>query len=137
MTGRIIAVDAANWSESYAYDSSGNLSSASVGGNQNRDTDGLREYAATTPRRAGRTHYEHDSAGRLVRNIRRTLSGQQRQTTYRWDSEDRLIEVTTPDGTTWRYEYDALGRRSAKLAVGRRRPGGRACRLHLGRHADR
>nr|WP_223297408.1 DUF6531 domain-containing protein [Catenulispora acidiphila] len=117
-TGRITAVEAATWSESYAYDSSGNLSSATVGADQSRDTDGLREYAATTPRRAGRTHYEHDAAGRLVRTIRRTLSGGQRQTSYRWDSDDRLIEVTTPDGATWRYEYDALGRRSAKLRLG-------------------
>ncbi|MCZ9346617.1 RHS repeat protein, partial [Streptomyces sp. TRM76130] len=33
---------------------------------------------------------------------------------YTWDAEDRLTSVTTPDGTTWRYRYDPLGRRIAK-----------------------
>ncbi|MFJ1569660.1 RHS repeat domain-containing protein [Streptomyces erythrochromogenes] len=31
-----------------------------------------------------------------------------------WDADDRLTEVTTPDGTRWRYRYDAMGRRAAK-----------------------
>lgn len=33
---------------------------------------------------------------------------------YTWDAEDRLTSVTTPDGSLWRYQYDALGRRVAK-----------------------
>lgn len=39
---------------------------------------------------------------------------------YTWDAEDHLTGVTTPDGTRWRYLYDALGRRIAKqrLAAG-------------------
>ncbi len=31
-----------------------------------------------------------------------------------WDGEDRLVAVTPPDGATWRYRYDPLGRRVAK-----------------------
>jgi RHS repeat-associated protein len=31
-----------------------------------------------------------------------------------WDAEDRLTGVVTPDGTSWRYLYDPLGRRMAK-----------------------
>lgn len=33
------------------------------------------------------------------------------------DAEDRLTAVTTPDGARWRYEYDASGRRIAKLRL--------------------
>lgn len=42
---------------------------------------------------------------------------------YAYDTEDRLISCTTPDGTVWRYSYDPLGRRTAKhrmAADGRR-----------------
>ena len=34
-------------------------------------------------------------------------------TTYQYDSENRLIRVTTPLSGTWQYTYDALGNRSA------------------------
>ena len=33
---------------------------------------------------------------------------------YAWDAEDRLTQVTTPDGRRWAYVYDGLGRRVAK-----------------------
>jgi RHS repeat-associated protein len=33
---------------------------------------------------------------------------------YAWDTQDRLVEVTTPDGTKWVYRYDPFGRRVAK-----------------------
>ncbi|MFF9803271.1 RHS repeat domain-containing protein, partial [Streptomyces rochei] len=36
---------------------------------------------------------------------------------YEWDAEDRLKAVVTPDGTRWRYTYDPLGRRTAKLRL--------------------
>ena len=34
--------------------------------------------------------------------------------TYAWNAEDRLTLATTPDGATWAYAYDPLGRRTAK-----------------------
>ncbi|MER7899308.1 RHS repeat domain-containing protein [Streptomyces sp. NPDC096046] len=42
------------------------------------------------------------------------MSGGTREWTYTWDAEDRLTEVTTPDGRRWAYVYDGLGRRVAK-----------------------
>ena len=39
---------------------------------------------------------------------------------YEWDTEDQLVQVTTPDGTRWRYTYDPLGRRTAKLLLDRK-----------------
>ena len=71
---------------------------------------------AGTLSRAGR--YEHDGQGRLVARHTRTLSGQARTWRYVWDSDDRLTAVTTPDGVIWRYRYDPLGRRIAKLRLG-------------------
>jgi RHS repeat-associated protein len=39
-------------------------------------------------------------------------------TQYRWDSENRLIGITKPDGTAIAYQYDELGRRVAKTVTG-------------------
>ncbi|HZU56169.1 MAG TPA: DUF6531 domain-containing protein [Actinocrinis sp.] len=124
-TGRVTAVNAAAWSETYAYDAMGNLThatwptDAAGGADAPADTgaadeQGEREFAGTLVRRAGRTRYEHDGQGRITRIVRRTLSGQSRTWTYAWDAEDRLTEAVTPDGTVWRYRYDPLGRRIGK-----------------------
>jgi YD repeat-containing protein len=37
-------------------------------------------------------------------------------TTLVWDAQDRLMSLTEPDGTVWRYTYDALDRR-VRIAV--------------------
>lgn len=109
--GRVTAVHAANWSETYAYDAHGNLAQATAPGDE--ESRGELEHAGTLVRRAGRVTYEHDGQGRLVRTTRRTLSGQTKQWQYAWDADDRITQVTTPDAT-WRYTYDPIGRRSAK-----------------------
>lgn len=33
---------------------------------------------------------------------------------YEWDADNRLVPAVVPDGTMWRYAYDAFGRRVAK-----------------------
>jgi YD repeat-containing protein len=38
----------------------------------------------------------------------------QAQTAYSYDSENRLIQASLPDGTVPAYKYDALGRRVEK-----------------------
>ena len=114
--GRVTAVHAASWSESYAYGPLGGLSQATApaqDGPAELEQQDF-EYAGTLLRRAGRTRYEHDAQGRVVRATRRTLSGQTREWTYAWNADDQLVRVTTPDGATWSYAYDPLGRRSAK-----------------------
>ncbi|GAA2150736.1 hypothetical protein GCM10009760_45390 [Kitasatospora kazusensis] len=114
--GRVTAVHATAWTESYAYDALGNLAHAAYPAADD-DTQGGREHTGTLIRRAGRTRYEHDGQGRVVRAVRRTLSGLEKESRYTWDAEDRLTEATTPDGTVWRYRYDALGRRLAKTRL--------------------
>ncbi|MFI6231341.1 DUF6531 domain-containing protein [Micromonospora echinospora] len=113
--GRITAVRAADWTERYAYDEAGNVASA-IWPDTGEDgaARGDREYTGTLIRRAGDVRYEHDPAGRVVLRQRKERSTKPSTWRYTWDSDDRLVGVTTPDGTRWRYRYDALGRRVAK-----------------------
>ncbi|MFF2926907.1 DUF6531 domain-containing protein [Streptomyces celluloflavus] len=109
--GRVTGVHAATWRETYAYDVVGNLTRAETG---DPSTSSVLEFSGTRVRRAGRTVYEHDSQGRLVRTFKRLLNGQRRVQTYTWDAEGRLTGTVTPDGSRWRYQYDPAGRRTAK-----------------------
>ncbi|WP_344386310.1 DUF6531 domain-containing protein, partial [Streptomyces thermolineatus] len=109
--GRVTAVHARDWTESYAYDQVGNLVRASAPGLSAEED---REFSGTLVRRAGRTAYEYDAQGRTVRVAKRLLNGQSRTWGYTWNAEDRLVGVVTPSGDRWRYLYDPMGRRIAK-----------------------
>jgi RHS repeat-associated protein len=118
VTGRVTAVHAADWTETYAYDESGNQTSASWPSiHAGQDATGGRTYEGTRITRAGNIRYEHDALGRVVLRQRKRLSRKPDTWRYEWDAEDRLTQVTTPDGTRWRYVYDPLGRRTAKLRL--------------------
>ncbi|TVT34678.1 type IV secretion protein Rhs [Amycolatopsis rhizosphaerae] len=88
--GRVTGVEGPGFTESYAYDRAGNL--------------------AASPD----VRYGHDAQGRVVLRTRKRLSAKPAVWRYSWNAEDRLTAVITPDGTRWRYLYDALGRRIAK-----------------------
>ncbi|MFF3246481.1 putative T7SS-secreted protein [Streptomyces sp. NPDC002870] len=113
--GRVTAVHAANWTERYAYDAAGNQTEASWPHTHPvQEATGTRSYVGTRITRAGNVRYEHDAQGRVVLRQKTRLSRKPDTWRYRWDAEDRLVSVTTPDGSVWRYLYDALGRRIAK-----------------------
>ncbi|QNP63633.1 putative T7SS-secreted protein [Streptomyces genisteinicus] len=113
--GRVTAVHARGWTERYAYDASGNQSSAVVpDSHPGHEAGGPRAYSGTTVTRAGRVRFEHDGLGRVTLRQRTRLSRKPETWRYTWDAEDRLASVVTPDGTRWRYRYDPLGRRVAK-----------------------
>ncbi|MFG2649846.1 DUF6531 domain-containing protein [Streptomyces sp. NPDC048436] len=114
VNGRVTAVAAPDRSETYAYDSLGNLVHSGAAGRHSDDTQKSMTYTGTLVRSAGRSRYEHDGQGRVIRHTRTLLSGGSRTWLFAWDAEDRLREVTTPDGRRWRYRYDPLGRRIAK-----------------------
>ncbi|MFJ8785644.1 putative T7SS-secreted protein [Streptomyces sp. NPDC102476] len=115
MAGRVTAVHAANWTETYAYDEAGNQTSASwPSTHPGQEATGTRSYTGTRITRAGALRYEHDEAGRITLRQKTRLSRKPDTWRYEWDAEDRLTAVTTPDGTRWRYRYDPLGRRIAK-----------------------
>lgn len=113
-SGRITAVHAATWKETYAYDGAGNLTLATDTRNADAPVSGPRQVDGTLLRHAGRTSYEYDAQGRLIGIVRRTLSGQRKQWIYTYDAQDRMVQAVLPDGQTWRYRYDPLGRRIAK-----------------------
>ncbi|MCX4750555.1 DUF6531 domain-containing protein [Kitasatospora sp. NBC_01287] len=120
--GRVAAVHADNWSESYAYDLSGRPTAASWPASPAaKSALGERLYQGTLVRRAGMLRYEYDAQGRVTLRQRVNLSRKPDNWHYTWDAEDRLVAVTTPDGQNWRYLYDPLGRRTSKQLLG---PGG-------------
>nr|BAI63267.1 hypothetical protein [Streptomyces sp. SNA15896] len=113
--GRVTAVQAHGWTEKYAYDTVGNQTHATA---PDHPAAGERTCDGTLIRHAGRTRYQHDAAGRLIRKTRKLLNGRTRTWTYTWNAEDRLAKATTPDGEEWTYTYDPLGRRTAKSSQG-------------------
>ncbi|MFE3553029.1 RHS repeat-associated core domain-containing protein [Streptomyces kronopolitis] len=112
--GRVTTVQAVGWTEEYAYDALGNVTAATGQAVDAGETSGERLYSGTLVRSAGRTSYEHDGQGRMVRETRRTLSGKVLERFFEWDAYDRLVRTVTPGGQTWEYRYDPLGRRIAK-----------------------
>ncbi|MFJ9818298.1 putative T7SS-secreted protein [Streptomyces sp. NPDC101151] len=116
--GRVTAVHAANWTERYTYDEAGNQTQASWPTNHpGQEAVGTRTYTGTRITRAGNVRYEHDALGRITLRQKMRLSRKPDTWRYEWDAEDRLTSIVTPDGTRWRYTYDPLGRRTAKLCL--------------------
>ncbi|SDX73249.1 RHS repeat-associated core domain-containing protein [Amycolatopsis xylanica] len=117
LIGRVTAVRGADWAEQYAYDAMGNVTGGSWPGHDTA-AQGPREYRGNLLERAGATLLRHDAQGRLVQRSKKRLSAKPATWHYDWDSEDRLVGVVTPDGARWKYVYDPLGRRMAKLLLG-------------------
>ncbi|AYC38990.1 putative T7SS-secreted protein [Streptomyces griseorubiginosus] len=116
--GRVTTVHAANWTETYAYDEMGNQTQAAwPSTHPGQGATGQRAYTGTRITRAGNVRYEYDAAGRMSLRQKVRLSRRPDTWHYEWDAENRLRSVTTPDGSRWRYTYDPLGRRTAKLRL--------------------
>ncbi|MGW7572566.1 putative T7SS-secreted protein [Streptomyces sp. NPDC054765] len=116
--GRVTAVHATDWTETYAYDEAGNQTHADwPDRHPNPSARGGRSYTGTRITCAGRIRYEHDDLGRVTLRQKTRLSRKPETWHYTWNTEDRLTTVITPDGTAWRYLYDPLGRRCAKQRV--------------------
>jgi RHS repeat-associated protein len=113
--GRVAEVRGRDWTEQYGYDPSGTLTAAS---SPVSDAAGPREHDGTLLRRAGAVRYQHDGQGRVVIRQHARPSAKPATWRYTWDADDRLVAVVTPDGRTWRYRYDPLGRRIAKQLLG-------------------
>ncbi|MFI0229754.1 DUF6531 domain-containing protein [Streptomyces sp. NPDC017086] len=106
------------WHEQYTYDSAGNQTGAHWPDHPaDPDARGQRTYSGTRLVRAGNTTYRYDRAGRLTSRTKKRLSRTPETWQYTWDAENRLTSCTTPDGRTWHYRYDPLGRRTAKYRL--------------------
>ncbi|MFI6007975.1 DUF6531 domain-containing protein [Streptomyces sp. NPDC051243] len=113
--GRPLEVTAPGRRETYAYEQNGNQARADWSGMPaDGDAAGERTYSGTQLLSAGRVHYTHDAAGRIIERRKTRISRRPDIWRYTYDAEDRLTSCTTPDGTVWRYRYDPLGRRTAK-----------------------
>ncbi|MEV8503673.1 RHS repeat-associated core domain-containing protein [Actinoplanes sp. NPDC051475] len=108
--GRVTDVDGPGRRESYRYDLSGEPVETSGDGGAAGD----RAYEGTDLTRAGEIAYRYDRAGRLIRRQEPDGRGGLRVWTFVWNADGQLHGVVTPDGSRWRYRYDALGRRVAK-----------------------
>ncbi|MEU6406723.1 DUF6531 domain-containing protein [Streptomyces sp. NPDC046985] len=118
--GRPLAATASRggWHEQYTYDSAGNQTSAHWPDRPaGPDARGRRTYSGTRLLRAGDTAYRYDEAGRLASRTRKRLSRRPETWRYTWNAENRLTSCTSPDGRTWHYRYDPLGRRTAKYRL--------------------
>ncbi|WP_190232861.1 DUF6531 domain-containing protein [Streptomyces avicenniae] len=116
-TGRVTTATGPGRSESYTYEPGGSQSSArwsAPTAAPGQGATGERVYDGARVVRAGNVRYTYDAAGRIVLRQRVRLSKKPDTWRYTWDAEDRLTDLTTPDGTRWRYHYDPLGRRIAK-----------------------
>jgi RHS repeat-associated protein len=115
-TGRVTAVHARGWSERYAYDSLGNITHGQwpTADGDSEGVQGRRSFSGTLIRTSGRTRYDHDDQGRVVRHTRKLLSGGTKEWLFHWDADDRMIGAVVPGAAVWRYVYDPLGRRIAK-----------------------
>ncbi|MEU8633151.1 RHS repeat-associated core domain-containing protein [Amycolatopsis sp. NPDC048633] len=121
--GRVTEVRSPRGSESYRYDEAGNLTDASWP-TAEADLVGRRTFAGPLVTAAGGTRYGHDRRGRVVLRERTMPGGAKLTWRFTWADDDRLVAAGVPDGSSWRYTYDALGRRIAKehLAADGRTP---------------
>ena len=74
-------------------------------------------YEAGEVQYVGDTTYRRDVRGRVISKTAIQHGFRPRTWTYRWDDFDRLVETDTPEGETWRYTYDAFGRRTRKTCI--------------------
>ncbi|MGF6489253.1 RHS repeat-associated core domain-containing protein [Pseudomonas frederiksbergensis] len=94
--------------ESFAHDPAGNLLM--------QDRPGGAKVRGYRLLMQGDRHYDYDVFGNLISERRGTA--QKLVTEYRYDCQHRLVGVTTPDGRTASYRYDAFGRRIKKTVDG-------------------
>jgi len=105
------AVHARGVTERFAYDQATNLGVVEVVGRNAIETKYASGGRVAT---RGDWTYDYDANGRLTRRVERTAAGSVREWRYAWNALDQLVSVRTPEGETWEYQYDALGRRIAK-----------------------
>jgi len=64
--------------------------------------------------KSGANTYRYDACGRLAEKIVHRDGFRPQRWQYRWNSDNRLTDLYTPNDEHWRYRYDAFGRRTRK-----------------------
>ncbi|MBF6366810.1 hypothetical protein IU469_13900 [Nocardia puris] len=118
--GRVTAVAAERGPapvERYAYDPAGVVTLAA-----DPDEPALPDRVLATGTlvtELGRRRFTYDAAGRLVRVVRTRLSHKPEVFEFTHTAAGQIRTVSAPDGTYWRYGYDAFGRRVSKVRTDR------------------
>lgn len=96
-------------SQSFEYDATGNVAGVRSAGEAE-----LAEIAEGNRLVSlGRFRFVYDRQGRIAEKIQ-SEGGTNRTWRFLWDDADQLASVVNPEGDTWEYGYDALGRRISK-----------------------
>ncbi len=115
----------ASFMERFGYDACNNLSLADYTSGK----DPARSVKETLPgqtveqeaggrvRKRGHFRYAYDLRGRVIEKRYEEDGFRPKIWRYEWESQNRLVQLETPDGEIWRYGYDALGRRIRRLRV--------------------
>nr|WP_277395800.1 RHS repeat-associated core domain-containing protein [Aggregatibacter actinomycetemcomitans] len=113
-------------SEHYRYDSQLNLTQkvqrATDDNGQyqlqaaNDATYGIKQRKGRITRYGNKT-YKYDELGRLHSKTETKKGFRPVTTYYKWNSQSQLVELHSPFKGTWRYEYDAFGRRITKYQI--------------------
>jgi RHS repeat-associated protein len=100
----------------YQFDPVGNLVNVAgpAAAVSDMPSQGAREINGTLTARAGNVRYGYDATGRVISRTLTGTSGDPETWRYTWDANSHLHSVTLPDGSTWQYQYDPLGRRIGK-----------------------
>ena len=133
VAGRVAGVQAAGWTEGYAYDLAGRVardaaSSEVVGGL----TGAPRAYDGSLVTRAGAVSYGYDRQGRMVTRSRKRLSQPPENWQFRYDADDRMVAAVSA-GEHWSYSLRRVRPADQQATAGCRRRGARADGVHLGR----
>ncbi|NHB97800.1 RHS repeat-associated core domain-containing protein, partial [Photorhabdus stackebrandtii] len=114
--GQVVSVsDGRNLREHYQYDATGYPS---------RRFDGVQEIMGETLYQEGHRlnwvgshRFVYDLAGRMQEKQFLAEGYRLAVTKYRWNSQNQLTGLITPDGHRWEYRYDAFGRRTEKRCI--------------------
>jgi RHS repeat-associated protein len=134
--GALVVVHDSHWGKtSYSYNSADQLVEVS----RNKDRSEKFTYGDTGnviqfENRLGRTELSYDSGdrltqcgdiryyydrnGRLVNKVECVEAGNPRTWQFTWNASNQLLNVRTPNGEVWSYDYDAFGRRIRKKGPG-------------------
>lgn len=115
----------ASFMEHFGYDACNNLSLADYASGTDRARatketfpgQSVEQAAGGRVRKRGHFHYAYDPRGRVIEKRYQEDGFRPRIWRYEWDGQNRLVQLETPEGETWRYGYDALGRRIRRLRV--------------------
>ncbi len=103
-------------SEGFDYDGALNLVSRTLSNLPGVEVHSVHQQAGRVVRHRG-TDYRYDRLGRLVEKVEHFNGFRAQHWQYRWDADNRLTELITPQSERWRYAYDGLGRRIRKFKV--------------------